>query len=407
MPYYEHPNFGDVQNHIFMKGIITSVDSENDLADVTVPGGSDGSGVPLFYHCDPDSEERSNGAIEGASAAFSAGSDDPDDGDEVMVMCKADTGLPVRIIGFVDGIKSCGYWEPFSGDGCVDNYWYYSLGGKSWLDVAGSGELVYFEDIATTELFYCTNNAPFEAFVNEHNVGAVSFNDGKMKYSVAYAGGTACIKKVEGFSGAVTSQSTQPESTLTAVSYPNKKQSEEPPPWVTFYELTGIGFADPKPQIGWSTEIHEYSFDKLLVSFLDPVITGAFHNTSNVTLTLDYIRPDDSSGILKFVLFTGNVREAEGGEDPNYQYEVDTDYPIIPSSENEILLIPPESYGYKFDSLLNEGDKIVMVRIVLNIGIYGVVLPPGVGLHLCGSSFSKPLWEAFTFDFEMDDIKLR
>jgi hypothetical protein len=108
MPYYPHENWGDIQNYIFIKGIITAVQSDEDTADVTVPGGSDGSGVPIFYHCSDDAEERDNGAIEGGSAAFSFGTaDDPTDGDEVMVMCKADTGIPVRIIGFVDGIKSC------------------------------------------------------------------------------------------------------------------------------------------------------------------------------------------------------------------------------------------------------------------------------------------------------------
>jgi hypothetical protein len=99
MPRYEHENFGSVQDHTFMKGIITSVDSENDTADVTVSGGSNGSGVPIFYHCDPDSEERSNGAIEGASSGFASD-------DEVIVMCTVD-GSPVRIVGFVDGIKEC------------------------------------------------------------------------------------------------------------------------------------------------------------------------------------------------------------------------------------------------------------------------------------------------------------
>ena len=110
MPYYPHPDWQDIQKHIFIKGIITSVDSENDTADVTVPGGSDGtvagyqdgSDIPIFYHCSDDAEERSNGAIEGGSSPFS-------EDDEVIVMCEADTGLPVRIIGFVDGIRQCAF----------------------------------------------------------------------------------------------------------------------------------------------------------------------------------------------------------------------------------------------------------------------------------------------------------
>ena len=107
MPHYQHDDFGDVQNYIFAKGIITAVDVENDLADVTVEGYEDGSDVPLFYHCEPDSEERSNGAIEGAASAFSFGTkDDPADGDEVIVMLEVG-GDPIRIVGFVDGIKEC------------------------------------------------------------------------------------------------------------------------------------------------------------------------------------------------------------------------------------------------------------------------------------------------------------
>ena len=99
MPLYPHENFGDAVKHLFYKGTITAVDSDEDTADVTVPGGQDGTAVPLFYHCEPDSEERSNGAIEGAAAAFSVD-------DEVIVMCDNDK-KPVRIVGFVDGIKSC------------------------------------------------------------------------------------------------------------------------------------------------------------------------------------------------------------------------------------------------------------------------------------------------------------
>lgn len=100
MPKYEHDNWGDIQDYIFARGTLTAVDSEFDIADVTVPGYRDGSDVPLFYHCSDDAAERSNGAIEGAAAAFGVG-------DDVMVMCEADTGTPVRIIGFINGIKAC------------------------------------------------------------------------------------------------------------------------------------------------------------------------------------------------------------------------------------------------------------------------------------------------------------
>lgn len=100
MPRYEHDNWGDLTNTIFAKGIITAVYPEDDTADVTVEGYQNGSKTVLFYHCSDDAEERSNGAIEGAAVAF-------DEDDEVIVMIEADTGAPIRVIGFVDGIQSC------------------------------------------------------------------------------------------------------------------------------------------------------------------------------------------------------------------------------------------------------------------------------------------------------------
>jgi len=124
MPKYDHDNFGDVMNHIFAKGVITSVDSENDLADVTVEGYQDGSDIPLFYHCEAESEERSNGAVEGAAAAFS-------EDDEVIVMCTAD-GAPVRIVGLVDGIKECGWKEEWGDTLCENHDWaHYDAKGDS------------------------------------------------------------------------------------------------------------------------------------------------------------------------------------------------------------------------------------------------------------------------------------
>lgn len=100
MPKYDHSNFGDVMGHIYAKGVITSVNSTDDTANVTVEGYQNGTAIPIFYHCEPDSEERSNGAIEGAAAGFAVD-------DEVIVMCTVD-GEPVRIVGHVDGIKACG-----------------------------------------------------------------------------------------------------------------------------------------------------------------------------------------------------------------------------------------------------------------------------------------------------------
>jgi hypothetical protein len=101
-PRFEEDNWGSITSHIYAKGIITAVYPEDDTADVTVPGYQNGSGTVIFYHCSDDAEERSNGSIEGGSAAFAVD-------DEVIVMCEADTGTPIRIIGFVEGIKYCGF----------------------------------------------------------------------------------------------------------------------------------------------------------------------------------------------------------------------------------------------------------------------------------------------------------
>jgi len=141
MPKYQHDNFGDVMGHIFAKGVITAVDSDNDLADVTVEGYQNGVGTPLFYHCTSDSEEQPNGSIAGAAAAFSVD-------DEVIVMLEVG-GPPVRIVGFVDGIKSCGedWVEEWDSSFCGNHIWtervsYYN----DWKGMNG----IYYCDTAPT-----------------------------------------------------------------------------------------------------------------------------------------------------------------------------------------------------------------------------------------------------------------
>jgi hypothetical protein len=100
MARYSEDSWGTITNHIYAKGVITALNVADDTADVTVEGYANGVAIPLFYHCSDDAEERDNGALEGAAAAFSVD-------DEVIVMCEADTGDPIRIIGFVEGIKAC------------------------------------------------------------------------------------------------------------------------------------------------------------------------------------------------------------------------------------------------------------------------------------------------------------
>ena len=55
----------------------------------------------LFYHCEPDSPLRDNGAIAGAAAGFA-------EEDEVIVQVKTDKS-EARVIAHVDGVRSCGW----------------------------------------------------------------------------------------------------------------------------------------------------------------------------------------------------------------------------------------------------------------------------------------------------------
>lgn len=62
------------------------------------------SGIPIFYHCEPDSVQRDNGALDGAAGAFA-------EGDEVIVQCEIVSSAeykPLYVMGFVDKPKGCG-----------------------------------------------------------------------------------------------------------------------------------------------------------------------------------------------------------------------------------------------------------------------------------------------------------
>lgn len=93
-----------MQKVAYLTATIATVDSENDTADFTgigkCPAGVD---IPIFYHCEPDSVLRDNGALEGAAGAFSGG-------DEVIVQCEVVSSTvykPLRVMGFVDKAKVC------------------------------------------------------------------------------------------------------------------------------------------------------------------------------------------------------------------------------------------------------------------------------------------------------------
>lgn len=88
MPTKTHANLGEVLQTQYFPGVILEIFDEDsaipaekwDTAKVSCPWGV--TEMPLFYHCEHDVQERSNGALVGAAAAF-------DEGDEVLVMAKS------------------------------------------------------------------------------------------------------------------------------------------------------------------------------------------------------------------------------------------------------------------------------------------------------------------------------
>ena len=114
MPLKNFENIGTLQQYEYLKGVITSTpDSATDTCTVRVRvagNNTDGSNTfqdvefpdtPIFYHCNPESVERSNGAIEGSAAGFAID-------DEVIVLKQRIYPEPsIFVIGHIDGIRSC------------------------------------------------------------------------------------------------------------------------------------------------------------------------------------------------------------------------------------------------------------------------------------------------------------
>jgi predicted transglutaminase-like cysteine proteinase len=165
MSRYLHENIGSVQDHAYIQGVITSVDSDNDLAGVTILDGKMGVGVPLYYHCYPEAEERDNGAIYGASVGFRVG-------DQVIVMCKGQPGdyVPVRVVGFVGGIRHC--IENISGD----YYIFYVDGSELKVANCNYGTDIKILDTKTYDKIFTNNfSNPLKFHLKRfsHNVGGV------------------------------------------------------------------------------------------------------------------------------------------------------------------------------------------------------------------------------------------
>ncbi len=76
MPRIELTDRETIFDIYFRKAIIEDIDYDNDTADIEILKADDSvSGekyedVPLFYHCEPQMNERTNGALEGAAQAF-------------------------------------------------------------------------------------------------------------------------------------------------------------------------------------------------------------------------------------------------------------------------------------------------------------------------------------------------
>jgi len=119
MPTINHKNLGDIQSHIYLSGTITMVYPEEegtppehwDTANVLVDGYAyTWSHAPIFYHCNPLSLERDNGAIIDGAKGFVAG-------DKVIILCEITTAKVgsqqqinnVMIVGHKEGPVKCAY----------------------------------------------------------------------------------------------------------------------------------------------------------------------------------------------------------------------------------------------------------------------------------------------------------
>lgn len=121
MPTLNYENAGALVEYDYLQGIITALYPDDDTADVSGVCGTL-SGVPIFYHCNPDSVARPNGAITGAAGGFSIG-------DSVVVLKASGaaksslysldkielkgsdstaTGPGCFVVGHYDGVRKCG-----------------------------------------------------------------------------------------------------------------------------------------------------------------------------------------------------------------------------------------------------------------------------------------------------------
>ena len=103
MPTHDFKDIGDVLSFDILRGTITAIDSATDTCTVSVDGAV--LEALLFYHCEPDSAIRENGAIEGAASGFAVD-------DEVIVM-KSKVNDTIKVIAHIDGVRHCSEYAVF------------------------------------------------------------------------------------------------------------------------------------------------------------------------------------------------------------------------------------------------------------------------------------------------------
>ena len=119
MPYINHNNFGNIQKHVYLTGVIKKVYIESkttpevdwDTADVLIDGYDYvWEKAPIFYHCYSNAQVRTHGGLVDAGKGFS-------EGDKVFVLCEIITPHiggqrqidNVKIIGHIKGPVKCAY----------------------------------------------------------------------------------------------------------------------------------------------------------------------------------------------------------------------------------------------------------------------------------------------------------
>lgn len=101
MPTTDFIDIGDVLNYEYLQGEIKTLDESTDTCTVKI--GSSVYSALVFYHCEPDSVLRSNGAIQDGATGFAIG-------DQVVVMKKkvdSPALADVKVIGHTNGCRHC------------------------------------------------------------------------------------------------------------------------------------------------------------------------------------------------------------------------------------------------------------------------------------------------------------